>query len=91
MKTLFRIGSYERILQKVKMRKISWFKPIDNVSRHDTLSNTTLQGSIGGTKKIGRPKRNWMEDVYERIGISTRNLLDVTKYRYSWKKRCMTL
>ena len=69
-----RISSYERGLQKVKKRKISWF---------DTLANTILQGRVEGSRKRGRPKRNWMDDVYEWTGMSTRYLLDITKYRYS--------
>ena len=56
------IGSYEYILQKVKRRKISW---LDHESRHDTLATTNLQGRVEGTRKRGRPKRNWLDDVYE--------------------------
>ena len=40
-----RIGSYYRVLQKVKRRKISLF---GHVSRHDTLENTILQGRVEG-------------------------------------------
>ena len=82
-----RIGSYESILQKVKMRIMSW---VDHVSRHEILSNTILQGRIEGKRNIGRHKMNWMHDVYEWIGMSTRSLLDVTKYRYSCNKLCQT-
>ena len=35
------------------------------MSRHDILTNTILQGRIEGISNIGRPTRNWMEDVYE--------------------------
>ena len=49
-----RIGSYERVLQKVKRRKISWFV---HVSRHDTLANTILQGRVEGSRKRGRPTK----------------------------------
>ena len=50
-----RIGSYERILQKVKLGE----KLVDlAMSRHDTLANTILQGRIEGSRKRGRPRRN---------------------------------
>ena len=52
-----RIGSYQRILQKVKRIKMSCF---GHVSRHDTLANTILKGSVDGKRDIGRPKRNLM-------------------------------
>ena len=82
-----RIGSYKRVILKVKRRKISWF---GHVSTHETLPNTIIQGRVEGTRKIGRPKRTWMDDVYEWTGMYTGSLLDVMKYRYSWKKLCMT-
>ena len=50
---------------------------------------TILQDRVEGTRKIGRPKWNLM-DVYEWNGMSTRSLLDVTKYHYIWKKLCIT-
>ena len=80
-----RIGSYERILQKVKRRKISWF---GHMSRHDTLENTILQGRVEGTRKKGRPKRNSIYDGHC-TGIYTRYLLGVMKYHYSWEKLFM--
>ena len=82
-----RIGSYERILQKVKRRQMSLF---GHVSRHDIMANTGLQRRVEGIKERGHPKKNWMDDVYKWTGMSTRSLLDVTKYRYSWEKLCMT-
>ena len=61
------------------------------LSRHDILTNTILQGGVEDIRKIGRPKMNWMDDVYEWTGMSTRSLLDVMKDRYSWKKLCVML
>ena len=61
-----------------------------HVSRHGTLENTILQNRVEDIRKRGRPKRNWMDDVYEWTGISTRSSLDLTKGRYRWKKWCMT-
>ena len=40
-----RIGSLERVLQKVKRRKMSWF---GHVLQHDTLVYTILQGRVEG-------------------------------------------
>ena len=51
-------------LQKVKRKQIgtSWF---GHDSRYGTLVNTILQGRVEGIRKRGRPKRNWMDNVYE--------------------------
>ena len=38
-----RIGSYERVLQYIKRRQISWF---GHMYRHDILTNTILQGHL---------------------------------------------
>ena len=48
---------------------MNWF---GNVSGHDTLENTILRGRVKGTRKRGRSKRNWIYDVHEWTGISTR-------------------
>ena len=82
-----RIGSYKHVLQMMRRKKMSWF---GHLSRHDTFENTILQYRVDVTRKRDRPKRNWVYDIYEWIGMPTRSLLDVTKYRYSWKKLCMT-
>ena len=71
-----RIGSYERVLQKVKRRQIRWF---GHMSRHDILTNTILQDRFEGIRKRGGPTRNWMDDVYEWTGMSTLYLINVTK------------
>ena len=55
-----------------------------------TLANTIIQGHDEGKRKICRPKRNWIYDVNEWIGMSTRFLFDITKDCYIWKKLFMT-
>ena len=62
-----RIGSYERILQNIKRRQISWF---GHMSRHDILTNSMLHGRFEGMRKRGGPTMNWMEDVYEFTSMS---------------------
>ena len=57
----------------VKMKTMSLF---GHVSRHDTLENTILQDRVEDTRKIGRPKSNSIDDVYELIGMSTQSLFD---------------
>ena len=58
--------------------------------RHVILTNTVLQGRVEGIRKRSRPKRNWMDYVYEKTGMSTIYLINVTKDSYIWKKLCMT-
>ena len=57
---------------------------------HDILTNTVLQGCVEGIRKRGRPKRSWMDYVYEMTGMSNLYLINVTKDSYIWKKLCLT-
>ena len=70
-----KIVKYERVLQKVKRRQISWF---GHMIRHGILTNTVLQGRVDGIRKISCPKRNWVDDVYEMTGMYTLYLINVT-------------
>ena len=45
---IYRIGSYELVLQKVKRRNMSWF-------RHDILANT----DISNIKEIAQKRIGW--------------------------------
>ena len=53
------------------------------MSRHETLTNTVLQGRVEDIRKRGRLKRNWIFDyVYEMTSMSTLYLINVMKKLY---------
>ena len=35
------------------------------ITLHDSLASTILHGCIEGKRKIGRLKKNWMNDIFE--------------------------
>ena len=41
-----------------------------HITRHDSLASTIIHGYVEGNRKIGRPKRNWMNDIFEFSNLS---------------------
>ena len=54
------LGTYEPLLKTIKRRKLKWF---GHVSRYDNLCKTIMQGSVEGTRKQGRPKSQWIDNI----------------------------
>ena len=65
-----------------------------HITRHDSMSKTILQGYVEGNGKRGRPKKNWLNDIFEYSNLPLQKLLVIAKYRYKWKtliKHCHVL
>ena len=56
------IGEYDELLTLVKTRKLRWF---GHVSRSSGLAKTILQGTVKGTRKRGRQKKRWEDNIKE--------------------------
>ena len=54
------IGTFEPLLQTIRRRKLKWF---GHTSRHNSITKTILQGMVEGSRKRGRPKRKYIDDV----------------------------
>ena len=54
-----------------------------HITRHDSMSKTILQGYVEGNR--GRPKNNWLNDIFEYSNLSLQQLLVISKDRYKWK------
>ena len=50
------------------------------------MPKTILQGYVEGNRKIGRTKKNWLNDIFEYSNFPLQKLLVIAKYRYKWKK-----
>ena len=55
------------------------------------MSKTILQGYVEGNRKRGRPKKNWLNDIFEYSNLPLQQLLVIAKVRYKWKKLIKTL
>lgn len=75
-------GSQEPLLATVKHRKITWY---GHVIRHDSLSKTILQGTVEGSRRRGRQKKAWMDNIKEWTGYNGANLLRMAEERETWR------
>ena len=62
-----------------------------HITRHDSMSKIILQGYVEGNRKRGRPKKNWLNNIYEYSNLALRQLLVIAKDRYIGKKLLKTL
>ena len=60
------IGPYED-LATVKQRKLKWY---GHVTRSDGLTKVILQGTFEGSRRRGRPKKSWIDNIAEWTGKS---------------------
>ena len=72
-----------------KKRKLIWFGHV--VKAKGTLANTILQGTVEGTRKRGRPKRIWMDDIKDWTGRNVEELLRLAENRSVWSRVVMNI
>lgn len=77
------VGQQEHLLATVKRRKLNWF---GHTIRHDSLSKTILQGTVEGSRRRGRPKKNWTHNIKEWTDLDFQDLLVAAKQRERWRK-----
>lgn len=76
-------GPQEPLLATVKRRKLTWF---GHAIRHDSLSNTIIQGTIEGCRKRGRQRKRWSDNIKEWTQMSTDDLLRTARDRTAWRR-----
>ena len=54
------ICTFEPLLQTIRRRKL---KSFGHTSRHNSITKTILQGMVEGSRKRGKPKRKYIDDV----------------------------
>ena len=84
-----KVGSYVPLINStiIMRRKMTKF---GHITRHDSMSKTILQGYVEGNRKRGRPKKNWLNDIFEYSNLPLQQLLFIAKDRYKWKKLLKT-
>ena len=78
------LGTYEPLLKTIKRRKLKWF---GHVSRYDNLCKTIMQGSVEGTRKQGRPKSQWIDNIAKWTKRDVNDLIQDVHKIYGWRKR----
>ena len=57
-----------------------------HMTRYDSMSKKILQGYVEGNRKSRRPKKNWLNDIFEYSNLPLQQLLVIAKVHYKWKK-----
>ena len=77
------VGPYEELLTTVKKRKLRWY---GHVSRSSGLAKTILQGTVNGTRRRGRQRKRWEDNVNEWAGLSFAASQRAVEDRAKWKE-----
>ena len=83
------LGRHDSLLSVAKKRKLRWFGHV--VRAEATLANTILQGTVEGTRKRGRPKRVWMDEIKNWTGRNVEELLRLAENRSVWSRVVMNI
>ena len=77
------VGPQEPLLATVKRRKLAWF---GQVTRHDSLSKTILQGTLDSGCRRGRQRKCWTDNIKERTSLTIPVLLMMVSRLKNWKR-----
>ena len=77
------IGAHDDLLTTVKKRKLRWY---GHVTRSSGLSKTILQGTVRGTRKVGRPGKKWNDNIEEWTGLKFQDSQTAAHDRNRWKQ-----
>ena len=77
------IGTYVDLLTTIKRKKLKWY---GHVTRSSGLSKTILQGTVNGSRRRGRQKKKWEDNVTEWTGLELRNTLRSAECRNEWRE-----
>ena len=79
---LKRSWNFDRSLQRLSRRKLAWF---GQVTRHDSLSKTILQGTLEGGQHRGRERKCWMDSIKDWTSLPMPELITRASCRKDWK------
>jgi len=76
-------GPYEPLLTTIRRRKLQWY---GHVTRHNTLSKTIMQGVMEGTRRRGRPKKSWDNNITQWTKRTMPQLTRIAQDRTAWTR-----
>ena len=80
------VGRVEELLTTVKKRKLKWY---GHVSRSTGLSKTILQGTVNGSRRRGRQKKRWEDNIKEWTGLDFAVSQRAVEDRKEWRRIVM--
>ena len=78
-------GVERNLLESIKRRKMSYFGHIMR-KQGECLEKEIMQGTVPGARARGKPRKRWMDNVGEWLGLSTERLLRETEDRRGWRR-----
>ena len=80
------IVNHKDLLTKVKERKLRWY---GHIIRDDySMSKIFLQGTVNGTRKRGRPRLKWSDNIYEWTGLNVCDAMRTATDRKKVEENC---
>jgi hypothetical protein len=77
------IGAYDSLLSIVKKRKMTWY---GYITRSTGLAKTILQGTVPGSRRRGRQKKRWEDNIKEWTGLSFADSQREAHDRCRWRE-----
>ena len=72
-------GVHDNLLTMVKKRKLRWY---GHISRSSGMTKTILPGTVKGTRRRGRQKKRWEDNIKEWTGMGFGDFLRAAEDRY---------
>ena len=77
------IGPHDDLLKVVKKRKLKWY---GHVTRTTGLAKTILQGTVKGSRRRGRQRKRWEDNIQEWTGMGLAETLRAAEDRGKWRR-----
>ena len=74
---------HEDLLTIVNRRKLRWY---GHVSRSSGLAKTILQGTVKGSRRQGRQRKRWEDNIREWTGLEFAKTQRAVESREKWRK-----
>ena len=68
--------------------KLNYF---GHIRRGDTMEKEIMLGMIGGSRRRGRPRIRWMDEIKEAAGQTLEQLLHCSKNRSAWRRQSLEI
>ena len=71
------------LIDSIKRRKLTYY---GHIKRHNELERTILEGMVEGARGRGRPRRRWIQDIKETLGIPLAEAAVLARHRVDYRE-----